>query len=177
LRFSDCTPSRIRVTTTASRSTTHLCDIGAYYAEPLHDNKHTLHISDIPTDDWQILNQNAQQAIDGDITTYWSTDGLSPIIVDMCSEYDISGFCYAPASGEMLSGTIYRYNFYISTDGDTWQLCNTSGEFSNIMHNPIPYHVHFGTSYKARYFKIEPIEEIEGKAQTTIGEIGIILTL
>lgn len=177
LRFSDCTPSKIRITITSSRSTAHLCDIGAYYADPLHDDRDAPHISDISTNDWHTLNEDAHQAIDGDIATYWSTEGLIPLTVDMGSEYDISGFCYVPATGEMLSGTIYRYNFYTSTDGETWQLCSTSGEFSNIMHNPIPYYVHFGTSYKARYFKIEPIEEIEGKTRTTIGEIGIISTL
>lgn len=177
LRFSDCTPSKIRVTITSSRSIAHLCDIGAYYADPLHDDRDAPHISDISTNDWHTLNEDAHQAIDGDIATYWSTEGLIPLTVNMGSEYDISGFCYVPATGEMLSGTIYRYNFYISTDGETWQLCSTSGEFSNIMHNPIPYYVHFGTSYKARYFKIEPIEEIEGKTRTTIGEIGIISTL
>lgn len=177
LRFSDCTPSKIRVTITSSRSTAHLCDIGAYYADPLHDDRDAPLINDISTNDWHTLNEDAHQAIDGDIATYWSTESLIPLTVDMGSEYDISGFCYVPATGEMLSGTIYRYNFYISTDGETWQLCSTSGEFSNIMHNPIPYYVHFGTSYKARYFKIEPIEEIEGKTRTTIGEIGIISTL
>ena len=177
LRFSDCTPSKIRVTIRSSRSTAHLCDIGAYYADPLHDDRDAPHISDISTNYWHTLNEDAHQAIDSDIATYWSTEGLIPLTVDMGSEYDISGFCYVPATGEMLSGTIYRYNFYISTDGETWQLCSTSGEFSNIMHNPIPYYVHFGTSYKARYFKIEPIEEIEGKTRTTIGEIGIISTL
>ena len=93
----------------------------------------------------------------------------------MGSEHDISGFCYAPTTEE-LSGTIYRYNFYISTDGITWQRCNTSGEFSNIKHNPIPYYVRFGTSYKARYFRLEPVEEIDGQALTSIGEIGVIAT-
>ena len=92
----------------------------------------------------------------------------------MGSEYAISGFCYAPTIEEDLSGTIYRYNFYVSTDGKVWELCNTSGEFSNIKHNPIPYYVRFGREYRARYFKLESLEEIEGRNITSIGEIGII---
>ena len=92
----------------------------------------------------------------------------------MGSEYDISGFCYAPTTKESLSGTIYLYNFYISTDGTAWQLCHTSGEFSNIKHNPTPYYVRFGREYRARYFKLEPLEEIEGRNITSIGEIGIV---
>ncbi|MBO7189684.1 MAG: alpha-L-fucosidase [Alistipes sp.] len=175
LRFSDSTPSKIRVTITATRATAHISEIGLYYAEPLLDHTHTPRISDIATDGWMTLNPDAKDAIDGDITTTWRTEGLSAITVDMGSEYEISGFCYAPTSGE-LSGTIYRYDFYISTDNVTWQRCDVSGEFSNIKHNPTPYYVHFGTNYKARYFKLEPLEEIEGRTLTTIGEIGVVTT-
>ena len=176
LRFSDCSPSKIRVTITATRATAQLCDIGLYYADTIHDNGDIVAISDIPTEGWTTSNRDAQPAIDSDILTTWHTEGLTPLIVDMGSEYNISGFCYAPTSEAMLAGTIYRYNFYISTDGAAWQLCDTSGEFSNIKHNPTPYYVHFGTTYKARYFKLEPLEEIEGRAITSIGEIGVLTT-
>ena len=29
--------------------------------------------------------------------------------------------------------------------------CDATGEFSNIMHNPVPYFVRFGKTYPARY--------------------------
>ena len=35
LRFIDCTPSRLRITITATRATAHIANIGLYYAEPL----------------------------------------------------------------------------------------------------------------------------------------------
>lgn len=174
LHFSDCIPSKIRVTITATRATAHLSNIGAYYAQPLLDNGAKATISDIPTEGWTTLDSDAKYAIDGDITTTWYTESLTPLIVDMGSEYNISGFCYAPTTKESLSGTIFRYNFYISTDGAAWQLCHTSGEFSNIKHNPTPYYVRFGREYRARYFKLEPLEEIEGRNITSIGEIGIV---
>ena len=175
LRFSDSTPTKIRITITGTRASAHISQIGLYYAEPLDDNTHKPRTSDIPTTKWTPLNPEAMAAIDGDIATAWRTDGLCSLTIDMGSEHDISGFCYAPTTEE-LSGTIYRYNFYISTDGITWQRCNTSGEFSNIKHNPIPYYVRFGTNYKARYFKLESVEEIDGQALTSIGEIGVIAT-
>ena len=176
LRFSDCAPSKIRVTITGSRGVANISNMGLYYAMPLIDQGYTPRISEIPTDSWQTTSLDAEQAIDGDITTTWRTEGLTTLEVDMGSEYDISGFCYAPTCEEELRGTIYRYNFYISTDGVAWQRCDTSGEFSNIKHNPTPYYVYFGTSYKARYFRLEPVEEIEGRAQTAIEEIGVIVT-
>ena len=174
LRFSDCAPTKIKISITSTRATAHISDVGLYYATPIRDTMQTTHISDISTEGWHALRSNAQSAIDNDITTTWRAEGLVPIEVDMGEVYEISGFCYAPTIEEELSGTIYRYNFYISTDGKVWEACNTSGEFSNIMHNPTPYYVHFSRGYKARYFKLEPCEEIEGRALTAIGEIGVI---
>lgn len=173
LRFSDCTPSKIRITITATRATAHISDIGLYYAEPLIDTTRKPHISDIATDDWHIVGTEGLEAIDGDIATSWRTDALRSITVDMGSEVEISGFCYATGEDD-LAGTIYRYNFYTSTDNITWRQCDASGEFSNIKHNPIPYYVRFGKSYKARYFKLEALEEIECRDLTTIAEIGVI---
>lgn len=52
---------------------------------------------------------------------------------------------------------------------------DTTGEFSNIMHNPVPYFVRFGKTYPARYFKLEPVAEINSKAATAVGEVGVLL--
>lgn len=57
----------------------------------------------------------------------------------MGKEVEIAGFSYAPAQEEDLTGTIYKYNFYVSRDGKDWMKCDATGEFSNIMHNPVPY--------------------------------------
>ena len=43
-----------------------------------------------------------------------------------------------------------------------------------LLHNPVPYFVRFGKSYRARYFKLEPLAEINGKVSTAIGEVGIL---
>lgn len=43
------------------------------------------------------------------------------------------------------------------------------------MHNPVPYFVRFGKKYPARYFKLEPVAEINNKPATTVGEVGILL--
>ena len=175
LRFSDCQPEKVRVTIRGSRATANISNVGLYYAEPLQDKNARVRLSDVNTAEWKAADADAAQAFDGNTATAWTTDGLSALVVDMGKEESVAGFCYAPIAAEDLSGTIYKYNFYVSTDGQNWTKCNTNGEFSNIMHNPVPYFVRFGKNYQARYFKLEPISEINSAQKTTIGEIGILV--
>ena len=175
LRFSDCQPEKVRVTIRGARATANISNVGLYYAEPLQDKNARVRLSDVNTVEWKAVGADAAQAFDGNTATAWTTDGLSALVVDMGKEESVAGFCYAPIAAEDLSGTIYKYNFYVSTDGQNWTKCNTNGEFSNIMHNPVPYFVRFGKNYQARYFKLEPISEIKSAQKTTIGEIGILV--
>lgn len=174
IRFSDTIAEKIRVTIKRTRKDANISNIGLYYAELLSESQARLRISDIPTDNWRCVEMEAAKAIDGNRATTWHSEGLVPLVVDMGSEEDISGFCYAPTTDNELRGTIFKYRFYTSLDGKEWRLCPTSGEFSNIKHNPIPYFVHFGTSHRARYFKLEPICEIDNQVYTSIGEVGIL---
>lgn len=175
LRFSDCQPEKVRVTIRGSRATANISNVGLYYAEPLQDKNARVRLSHVNTAEWKAVGADAAQAFDGNAATAWTADGLSALVVDMGKEESVAGFCYAPVAAEDLSGTIYKYNFYVSTDGQNWTKCNTNGEFSNIMHNPVPYFVRFGKTYQARYFKLEPISEINSAQKTTIGEIGILV--
>ncbi|MBQ2037772.1 MAG: alpha-L-fucosidase, partial [Alistipes sp.] len=174
LRFSDCTPEKIRLTILGTRNAANIANVGLYYAEPLQQAGTSIKTSDIATDNWQIVGSDDRTAIDGNRSTVWSAEGLATLTVDMGKEEEIKGFCYAPTTQEDKSGTIYNYNFYISADGKEWTKCDCSGEMSNIKNNPIPYFVRFGKSYTARYFKFEPTREIDDKQITTIAEIGIL---
>ena len=175
LRFSDCTPEKIRVTIRSTRATANITNVGLYYAEPLQDEGAKVRISHVKTDEWKAVGADAAAAFDGNQETAWTAEGLTPLVVDMGKEEAVAGFCYAPVAEEDLSGTIYKYNFYISTDGQNWTKCDTNGEFSNIMHNPVPYFVRFGKTYNARYFKLEPVSEINAASKTSVGDIGILL--
>ena len=174
LRFSDCTPEKIRLTILGTRNAANIANVGLYYAEPLQQAGASVKTSDIATDKWQIVGSGERSAIDSDIATCWRAEGLQSLTVDMGKEEEIKGFCYAPTTQDDKSGTIYNYNFYISADGKEWTKCNCSGEMSNIKNNPIPYFVRFGKNYTARYFKFEPTREIDDKQMTTIAEIGIL---
>ena len=175
LRFSDCQPEKIRVTVRSTRATANITNVGLYYAEPLQDEGAKVRISHVKTEEWKAVGADAAAAFDGNQETAWTAEGLIPLVVDMGKEEAVAGFCYAPVAGEDLSGTIYKYNFYISTDGQNWTKCDTNGEFSNIMHNPVPYFVRFGKTYNARYFKLEPVSEINAASKTSVGDIGILL--
>ena len=175
LRFSDCQPEKIRVTLRGARATANISNVGLYYAEPLQDKDAKVKLSHVETEGWKAVGADAAVAFDGNTETAWKADDLTALVVDMGKEENIAGFCYAPVASEDLTGTIYKYNFYISTDGQNWTKCDTNGEFSNIMHNPVPYFVRFGKTYNARYFKLEPTSEINAAQKTTIGDIGILL--
>jgi alpha-L-fucosidase len=174
LRFSDCRAERIRVTINECRSTANISNVALYYAEPLHDEGHIIRTSDIPTDNWQTVGIDAAEAIDGDIATVWHSEGLTPITIDLGEVIDIAGFCYAPMS-DGGKGTIYRYNAYVSEDGETWTECICDGEFSNIENNPIPYFVNLGCRLSTRYLRIEPLSEVNDMNATSVAEIGVLL--
>ena len=174
LRFSDTKAEKVRITITESRGKANISGIGLYYAEPLSDNNAEVKTSDFPTDNWKCADETSKTAFDGDLKTGWKAEGLVPLTVDMGEILDISGFCYAPVRGDDLSGTIFKYRFYVSLDGENWVECDTTGEFSNIMHNPVPYFVRFNENYKARWFRLEPLSEICNKSCTVIGEVGIL---
>jgi hypothetical protein len=176
VRFSDTRPERIRVTIRSARGVANIAAVGLFYAEPLADKNEEIQLSNVPVDGWQVVGGNAdsRKAIDGDRKTVWRASALMPLVVDMGNKVEVSGFSYAPSIGEDLTGTIYKYAFYVSLDGQSWTQCEASGEFSNIMHNPVPYFVRFGKTYPARYFKLEPLSEINNKNVVTVGEVGIL---
>lgn len=177
LHFSDCQPEKVRVTIRGARGVANITSVGLYYAEPLQEKNVKVKLNEVSAEGWKTIGVDAQAAIDGDRATAWKAEGLTSLVVDMGREEAITGFCYAPVAEEDLTGTIYKYNFYISTDGQNWTKCNTNGEFSNIMHNPIPYYVRFGKTYKARYFKLEPVSEINGGKNTSIGDVGVLIKI
>lgn len=177
VRFSDLKAEKIKVTINASRGTANISNVGLYYAEPLVEKDAKIRLSEVPVKEWKTIGMEADaaQAIDGKTETVWRANKLLPLVVDMGKEVELAGFSYAPAQREDLTGTIYKYKFFVSRNGTDWTQCDANGEFSNIMHNPVPYFVRFGKKYTARYFKLEPLEEINARLATAIGEVGVLL--
>ena len=63
----------------------------------------------------------------------------------------------------------------ISTNGRDWKEVPTTGEFSNIMHNPVPQTVSFGNKVSARYIKLDATTPDATPARVDLKEIGIRL--
>lgn len=177
LRFSDLCTEQIRVTIRSSRGKANICKVGLFYSENIVGQTVGWKLSDVQPDKWKVigLDSTAVRMIDCNRETFWKADGLWPVVIDLGAKYDIAGFTYAPVEGDDLSGTIFKYSFYVSMDGTTWKKCIVDGEFSNIMHNPVPYYVRFGKKVEARYIKLVPLREINSRETTSVGEIGILL--
>ena len=175
VRFAACQPDSIRLTVLSARDEARVLRMGLYYARQLMEQDTNVALGNVPSGQCSIVggNEESAKAIDGDRNTVWRTDGLVPLVVDLGQEAEITGFTYAPAADDHLEGTLYKYAFYVSRDGESWTLCDTNGEFSNIMHNPIPYAVQFERSYRGRYVKLVPLAEIAGKSSTSVAELGV----
>ena len=175
VRFAPCQPEQIRVTVRSCRGVANLLKSRLYYARPLQDNSAKVKLGDVPVESWRLVDadESARAAIDNDVQTVWRTEGLKPLTVDLGETVEMTGFSYTPSSDDNLNGTIYKYKFEVSHDGENWQLCETTGEFSNIMHNPVPYLVKFTRSYTGRYFRLTPLAEINAKQATSIAEVGV----
>ncbi|MDY3267975.1 MAG: alpha-L-fucosidase [Phocaeicola sp.] len=175
LKFSDLKTDKIRITVVSARNKANIINVGLYYAQNLQDNSVKVKLSDVDSKMWKSVGDDVSAAFDGKRETVCKFNSLKPVVIDLGETIGVSGFSYSPALGDDLSGTIFKYNFYVSKDGMNWNKCVSNGEFSNIMHNPIPYFVRFGKKFDARYIKLEPISEINGENKTSVSEIGILL--
>lgn len=131
--------------------------------------------------DCHAQNYPAELAIDGKTNTMWHTPwgGGVPkqphhISVDLGETIGLKGFTYAPRADHNKSGTVFKYSFYVSTDGKRWQTVAHKKEFSNIKNNPVKQTVNFGKTHRARYFKFVSEEGIFGEDWTSVGELGVV---
>ena len=176
IKIPDTNADKLRITINETRNKANISNVGAYYARPISAQTNEIRLSDIPVSNWSTTNKGntAKNAIDNNTQTIWRSDKLSAYVADMNSENQITGFVYAPVMEGDKSGTIFKYNFYISTDGESWQRVVENGEFSNIKNNPVSQFVHFEKSYKARFIKLEPLQEIDSENKTSIVELGVL---
>ncbi len=126
-------------------------------------------------------NNPAEMAIDGNTSTMWHTpwgDGVQKhphhISIDLGETLSLKGFTYSPRADHNKSGTVFRYAFYVSSDGKNWKPTSTKGEFSNIKNNPVKQSIRFKKSYSAKYIKFVSKESINGEDWVSVGELGIL---
>ena len=174
VRFDNLVADKLRVTIDRSRADFSIARVGLYYAQPIIETTDTEGLNLITPKSCRLGNQPAPQAIDGNSTTAARGEGLVPIVVDLGEPKAITGFCYTPVAEGNTEGTLFRYHLYRSNDGQTWERIVANGEFSNIKNNPIPQVVALENIPQTRYLKLEPLEEIDGRAQTSVAELGVV---
>ena len=147
---------QLRVKVDACRLAANISEMAAYYARPLEESAAKENWNDLPR-------------------TAWKQVTAAPLVIDLGKAVDMTGFVYAPANAEAKPTMAFRYKFYISTNGRDWKEVPTTGEFSNIMHNPVPQTVSFGNKVSARYIKLDATTPDATPARVDLKEIGIRL--
>lgn len=147
---------QLRVKVDACRLAANISEVAAYYARPLEESAAKENWNDLPR-------------------TAWKQVTATPLVIDLGKAVDMTGFVYALANAEAKPTMAFRYKFYISTNGRDWKEVPTTGEFSNIMHNPVPQTVSFGNKVSARYIKLDATTPDATPARVDLKEIGIRL--
>ena len=158
LRFPSVKAERLRLKIEQCRSTAHISWVAAYYAPELEQDE-------TAKEDWNALPRNT-----------WKTVSATPLIIDLGKQVSLSAFTYAPRQAEAKPTMAYRYKFHTSTDGKNWTVVVPNGEFSNIMHNPLPQTVQFGKEVPARFIKLEATTPTDTQAEVLMDEIGVTLS-
>ncbi len=154
LRFPAVKAGKLRVKIDKCRLTAHVNQVAAYYAEPLQEGS--------AKEEWNNLPRSG-----------WKQVAASPLTIDLGKRVTLSGFTYAPAKAEAKPTMAFRYKFFVSEDGKRWEEVPTNGEFSNIMHNPLPQTVAFNGKVQARFIKLEATTPTATAAKIEMNEIGV----
>ena len=137
------------------RLTAHISQVAAYYADPLEEENRTENWNNLPRASWKQV-------------------AASPLTIDLGKEVELSAFTYAPLKAEAKTDDGFPLqNSTLSADGKNWKEVPANGEFSNIMHNPLPQTVTFGQKEKARFIKLEATTPTATTAQVEMNEIGV----
>ena len=128
----------------------------------------------------------ARSAIDDDPNTFWHTQwvGGDPgypheIVVDLGETLELAGFTYLPRQDGTDGGLIAKYEFYVSGDPKQWNDPAASGEFANVLNNPVRQRVafdkpHKGQPHKGRYIRLVALASPNNKPWAGAAEIDVI---
>ena len=154
LRFPDVKANQLRIKIKSCRLTANISRVAAFYVAPLQEESEEV--------DWNNLPR-----------TTWKQVSDSPLTIDLGKSVILSAFTSAPAKAEAKPTMAFKYKFFVSTDGNNWQEVPVNGEFSNIMHNPLPQTVPFKEKVKARFIRLVATTPTDTPAKVEMNEIGV----
>lgn len=135
----------------------------------------------ILNNDWKLLgidsekeNYQGVKAFDGNIHTYWCSNGTNAhyLSIDLGKEYALKGFAYTPQM-ENSEGMIEEGIIKISTDANLWEILE-SFKFSNLINSPTRKEHYFRKPIKTRFIRIESTIIARDKQSATIAEIDFL---
>ena len=129
LRFPTIKADQLRIKILESRLNANISQVAAYYAAPIKEGKQEENWNQLPRSGWKVMS-------------------TKPLTIDLQKKVTINAFTYAPLNAKAKTTMAFRYKFYISLDGKSWKEVPTNGEFSNIMHNPLPQTVYFNQKFR-----------------------------
>lgn len=176
LTFPEVDADGVRVRVMSSRAKLDLAISGAYRViMPADTAADADGYATAPRQIQRVLTAGADAAIDGVVSTVWQSDpGVKSLAIDLGRMTDVAGFVYTPREGDDRTGTVFRYRFMTSVDGREWKEAPTTGEFGNIVNNPIPQRVILDPPVKARYVNLECKEEVGGGDCIAVAEFSIL---
>lgn len=117
-------------------------------------------------------------AFDGDPDTMWhtrwdagATSHPHEIQIDLGATWDINGLRYLPRQDVEINGTIWHYEIYVSTDGNSWGAAVATGEFTA---SKSEQEVLFATAKSGQYIRLVAQDAVDGNIWTSVAEINLL---
>ncbi len=187
LTFPEVKASAIRLIVESSRGKANIKNVGAYLIAMPEDADDSRPTNLYPAENFKVVSIDGKtvavealaKAFDNAPATFWTSPSGSKtheVVVDMGRQVPVEGFIYTPRSDGQSDGTVFKYRFALSNDGSDWTVADRSGEFSNIVNNPIPQRIFLDRPATARYFRFTSNGEVDDRDFITIPELSIIIT-
>lgn len=155
VRFPETEADSVRITLNESRLEAQITQVAAYYAAPLEDADVQVTWNNLPRETWKRVSEQ-------------------PLVIDLGKKTVLKSFTYAPLHAQAKPDMAYKYKFSVSLDGKSWKEVPTHGEFSNIMHNPLPQTVALPAGCQARFVRLDATSPDNQPAKVAMEEIGFL---
>lgn len=152
LRFKTIQTRELRIRFTDARGPLCISSLGAYYAPNAKDS----------------YVEKAEDVKSLPFTTAENSDGIT---LDLGKEQLIRAFYYLPLQETSPQGLISNYELYTGTTPENMHLVK-SGEFSNILNNPILQRIYFAP-VRARYVKLKATRMVKAGEPIKYSKLGV----
>lgn len=151
--FQKVKAGKLRVKIDSCRLTANISAVGAYLAPPTEEAQGEAEWNNMPRSEWKSVS-------------------AQPLTIDLGRSVTLRNFTYAPAGEEARPTTAFKFRLSTSGDGEKWSE-TASGEFSNIVNNPIPQTIRIRETPAVRFVKIEGTTVDGAPATIAAEELGL----